>query len=146
MINTINITTNFTPYGYNANFRSNYDCPLCLDFKPKLRPQLVTDVFERSTSGGIVSSKKTAEKAEKLLPYREFHEFVDSNTRETKRNEKIEQEKNHIAKTITKRTETNKRKLRSAGISERDVKKYLTIDGHINDAGKRILREKGISY
>ena len=130
---------NFTPYGYNVNFRSNNETPLGLDFKPILRPQLMTDVFERTTSGGIVSSKNSAEKISKIFPNSEIKQYAPSK-KESERNKIIEKEKEHLAKTITKRTEESKRKLRAAGVSERDLYKYLTIDGHINSDGQRIIR------
>ena len=140
MINPINSVANFTTYGYNINFRSKDQVPLGLDFQPKLRPQLVTDVFEKTTSGGIVSSKKPGEKITSIFPNDNILGFVDSKTRESERNKIIEQEKNRIAKTITKRTEDSKRKLRAAGVKEYDLYKYITKDGHINSEGQRILR------
>lgn len=138
MINPINFI-NFTPRNYNVNFRGNSENQNGLNFHVNLRPQLMTDVFEKASSGGIVSTKNTAEKISKLLPENEVKAFVPSK-RETERNKIIEKEKEHIAKTVTKRTEESKRKLRAAGVSERDLNKYLTIDGHINSNGQRIIR------
>lgn len=134
MINPINSVTSFTPYGYNVNFRSNNQTSSELGFRINLRPQLATDVFERSISGGIVSSKKPTG----ILPVGEIKQLCPSQ-RETERNKKIEQEKKHIVKTITKRTEESKRKLRAAGVKEGDLNKYLTYDGHVNSEGQRII-------
>ena len=134
MINPVNNVISIAPYGY-INFRSNNETSLRLDFKPKLRTQPIMDVFEK---GGINSSKNTASKTEKIFPYAEIKKYAPSK-RENERNKTIEKEKEHIAKTVTKRTEESKRKLRAAGVSERDLYKYLTIDGHINSQGQRII-------
>ena len=144
MINPISGITNFIPYTNSINFRSNNE-QFGLNFQPKLRPALVTDVFQKSTSGGISGSIHSADKAEKLLPFIEIKKFSPG-TRDEARKKTIEKEKNHLSNPVTKRTEYNTRQLRSAGVSERDVKKYLTLDGHVNEAGKKILREKGKSY
>ena len=135
MINPVNSIINFTPGGY-VNFRSKTESSFGLDFQPRLRPQPVIDVFEK---GGINGSRNTASKTEKLFPYAEIKKYAPSK-RETERNKVIEKEKEHIAKTVTKRTEESKRKLRAAGVSERELYKYITIDGHINSEGQRIIR------
>ena len=70
----------------------------------------------------------------------------DPSTRKRERDKKIENELEHIAQPIRKRTEYNTKQLKAAGVKEADIKKYLTIDGHVTDAGKKILREKGKSY
>jgi len=141
MISQINNLINVTPVGYGVNFRSN-SAPLGLDFQPKFRPALVTDVFEQSTSGGIINSSKAGKKIQSLFLDDNLLGFVDNSKREAERNKIIEKEKNHIAKTVTKRTEESKRKLRAAGVREKDLNKYITIDGHINSNGQRILRGK----
>lgn len=69
-----------------------------------------------------------------------------SGTRETMRNEKIQKEKEHIAKPITDRTAYNTKQLKAAGVKDSEIKKYLTYDGHVNNEGKKILRENGKSY
>ncbi len=143
MINPINAFNNFS--GYNTNFRSNAENPGIFGFQYKLKPSLVTDVFERTTSGGVNGSHNSANAAEKLLPFVEIKKFCPD-TKESTRKKIIEKEKNHIAQTVTKRTEYNTRQLKAAGVPESDVKKYLTYDGHVNTEGKRILREKGKSY
>ena len=134
MIDPINSITN--PY---INFRSNHESMGSLDFKPRMRQPLLIDIFEKTTSGGINGSKNSAEKIQELLPFAKIKSLAPS-TRETERNKKIEEEKKHIAKVITKRTEESKRKLRNAGVKERDLYKYLTYDGHINSEGQRIIR------
>jgi hypothetical protein len=146
MINPIGGISNFIPCTNNFSFRSNPEQQsFGLNFQPNLRPALITDVFQKSTSGGINGSIHSADKAEKLLPFVEIKKFSPG-TRDEVRKKTIEKEKNHISSPVTKRTEYNTKQLRSAGVSERDVKKYLTIDGHVNDAGKKILREHGKSY
>ena len=79
------------------------------------------------------------------LPGVKIKEFSPG-TKESARDKRIEKEKNHITKPITERTEYNTRQLRAAGVPERDVKRYLKIDGHVTEEGKRILREKGKGY
>ena len=138
MINAVNNIMNFAPYGY-TNFRSNNESSLRLDFQPRLRTQPIMDVFEKSKSNGIVSSRKSGKLIDTFLPENKIQAFAPS-TRENERNKTIEKEKEHIAKAVTKRTEESKRKLRAAGVSERDLYKYLTIDGHINSQGQRIIR------
>ncbi len=135
MINAINNIMSSAPYGY-TNFRSNNESLKRLDFQPRLRPQPVIDFFEKS---GINGSGNIASKTEKLFPYAEIKKYAPSK-RETERNKVIEKEKEHIAKTVTKRTEESKRKLRAAGVNERELYKYITIDGHINSEGQRIIR------
>lgn len=134
MIDPINSITN--PY---INFRSNHESMGSLGFQPRMRQPLLIDIFEKTTSGGINGSKNSAEKIQELLPFAKIKSLAPS-TRETERNKKIEEEKKHIAKVITKRTEESKRKLRNAGVKERDLYKYLTYDGHINSEGQRIIR------
>ncbi len=134
MIDPINSITN--PY---INFRSNHENMGSLGFQPRMRQPLLIDIFEKTTSGGINGSKNSAEKIQELLPFAKIKSLAPS-TRETERNKKIEEEKKHIAKVITKRTEESKRKLRNAGVKERDLYKYLTYDGHINSEGQRIIR------
>ena len=138
MINAVNKTISAAPYGY-TNFRSNNEASLRLDFQPRLRTQPIMDVFEKSTSNGIISSQKTGKFIDTFIPENKIKSFAPA-TRENERNKTIEKEKEHIAKTVTKRTEESKRKLRAAGVSERDLYKYLTIDGHINSQGQRIIR------
>lgn len=130
---------NYTPYGY-ISFRSNNQTPLGLDYKPTLRKPLMTDVFERTTTGERIAAvnKILAEKYPAICEIKAF----SPSKREDERNKIIEKEKAHIAKTITKRTEESKKKLRSAGVKEGDLYKYLTIDGHINSEGKRIINGK----
>jgi len=144
MIDPIRNTAS-VPFGCNINFLSESSNESGFNFQPKLRPQLITDVFEKTTSGGINGTKNTPVLTEPFFPYAEIKK-LSSDARETARNKKINREKPHISNPVTKRTEYNTAQLRSAGISERDVKKYLTIDGHVNEEGKRILRAKGKSY
>lgn len=140
MITPINCVA--IPY---INFRSNHESMGSLGFQPRMRQPLLIDIFEKTTSGGINGSKNSAEKIQDLFPFAKVKSLAPS-TRETERNKRIEEEKKHIAQTITKRTEYNKSQLRSAGIKESDLNKYLTYDGHVNSEGKRILKEKGKSY
>ena len=144
MINPVSAISCFTPCSYNINFRSNSDNNNSA-FQYRLKPALVTDVFERVSSGGVNGSKNSILKAEKLFPLAKVQQLAPS-TRETERNKRIEEEKKHLSKLVTQRTEYNTRQLRSAGVPEREIRKYLTMDGRVNDAGKRILREKGKSY
>lgn len=67
-------------------------------------------------------------------------------TRESERNKIIEEEKKHLSQLTRERTEYNTRQLKSAGVKDADVKKYLKTDGHVTEEGKRLLREKGKSY
>lgn len=134
MINPINSIVN--PY---INFRSNHESFGGLGFQPKPRQPLLIDVFEKTTSGGINGSVNTAEKLQDLLPFAKIKSLAPS-TREAERNKKIAEEQKHISQVITKRTAESKRKLRSAGVKERDLYKYLTYDGHINSEGQRIIR------
>ncbi len=135
----------FSPYGFNVNFRAENTNVSGFNFQPKIRPQLTVDVFEKTRTAGINGSKTPAGITEKLVPYAEIKK-LSPDARETARNKKIDKEKNHISSPVSKRTEYNTRQLRSAGVAERDINKYLTIDGHVNSEGKRILREKGKSY
>lgn len=141
MVNSIYSIVNFSPYCYNINFRSNNGEPSGLGFQPRLRTQPIMDIFEKSNSGGIVSHKKPAEKFQNLLPCGEIKQLCPSE-RENERKKAIEEEKKHIAKIITKRTEESKRKLRAAGVKEGDLNKYLTYDGHINSEGQRIINRR----
>ena len=141
MVSPLSSISNFTHYGYGINFRSQ-EKDNKLNFVPKMRSPLTTDVFEKATNGGVNGSVDTLKKIHDLIPYVEIKK-ISPNARETERIKKIEEERKHIAQTITKRTEYNTRQLRLAGVPEREVKKYLTIDGRVNDEGKRILRDKG---
>ena len=58
----------------------------------------------------------------------------------------LEEERKHLSQLTRERTEYNTRQLKSAGVKDADVKKYLKTDGHVTEEGKRLLREKGKSY
>ena len=92
----------------------------------------------------IEFAQKTNSAKDKLLKteIKSFCPDTIANTRRTK----IEKEKNHIAKPITERTAYNTKQLKAAGVKDNDIKRYLTYDGHVNDAGKKILKEHGKSY
>ena len=123
MLNSIN------PYGmypqyyfqmyypqYNTNNYSNGILPInqTTGFqRAKIQPRKINkDVFEKSFN---ISKNLPGTKVKNLCP----------NQRETGRNNSIEQEKIHIAKPVTERTAYNTKQLRSIGIPERDIKKYL---------------------
>jgi hypothetical protein len=80
-----------------------------------------------------------------LGPRKEYH-FKSPSITKIEREEKIEEEKNHISKTITERTTYNTNQLKKAKVPERQIYKYLTYDGHVTFEGKRILKEHGLSY
>ena len=146
MINPINLSGFITPGYQSITFRSNSENFSGLNFSRNPRPNLVSDIFERNICVGINGSAHNNSKLiDSLIPGGKIKSLAPG-TKETARNKKIEQEKFHLANTVTKRTQQNTAKLHSAGIPDRDIKKYLTIDGHLNTEGKRILREKGISY
>lgn len=67
-------------------------------------------------------------------------------TRERERNKEILKELQHLAQPLRKRTIYNTNQLKAAGVKESDIKKYLKLDGHVTEEGKRILKEKGKSY
>lgn len=147
MINPINSIANVTPAYYGICFRSNNNNNNSLSFTPKLRSPLTTDVFINTgvSSGGTNGSINTIKKINDLLPNYHISKFCPD-TKEKERNKIIEEEKKHIAQVVRKRTEYNTNQLRSAGVAEKDIKKYLTIDGHVNFEGKKILKEHGKSY
>ena len=62
------------------------------------------------------------------------------------RDGKIEKEKNHIASPVGERTAYNTKQLKACGVKNKDIIKYLTYDGHVTDAGKKILKEHGKLY
>lgn len=146
MVNAINSITNFTPQYYGINFRSNYNNNIVPGFTPKFKSPLSADVFIKTSDGGVNSSNNSVKMAEKLFPFAEQKGFVDSNSKKTVRDKKIEKEKGHISTPVTKRTEYNSKQLRAAGVPEREVNKYLTVDGHVNFEGQKILKEKGKLY
>ena len=122
---------------YNTNFNSNRTMPISKAQSPlgiTLLPQSVNKDFYRKLF-----------EIQKRLPIGEVKSLCP-NQSETKRNHTIENEKNHIAKPITERTAYNTKQLRSIGIPEREVKKYLRLDGHVNDEGKKLLKEHGKPY
>ena len=92
-----------------------------------------------------ITKPTTLNPRKKVFYDNKIQSFAPS-TRETMRDKEIEKEKNHLSRPIEERTKYNTQQLKAAGVSERDVKKYLTYDGHVTMEGKKILREKGKSY
>lgn len=72
--------------------------------------------------------------------------YLTPDGREKERTKKIVKEADHLAKPVTERTEYNTNQLKDSGVSEKDVKQYLTYDGHVNDKGKKILKAHNKSF
>ena len=144
MINPISSVVCYTP---NYGFRSNNINQASPNFQNKAVPKSVP--LEAQKIDWLKIDKILMPKNPlpdiKNLPGAKLQSFAPG-TKETMRNKTIENEKNHLSNPVTKRTEFNTKQLIAAGIPSRDVKKYLKIDGHVTDEGKRILREKGKSY
>ena len=142
MVNSINPVGMYNPYypyypQYNTNFNSQKTMPvkrIMASQGAKFGPQKINkDIFVKS------------DKLPEIFPGAKVKKFAP-NQRKTKRDSVIEQEKIHIAKPVTDRTKYNTEQLRSIGVPEREVKKYLRADGHVNDEGKKLLKEHGKSY
>ena len=122
---------------YNTNFNANRTMPINKAQIPQgitLLPQSANKDFYRKLL-----------ELQKHLPTGEVKSLCP-NQSETRRNNTIKNEKNHIARPITERTAYNTKQLRSIGIPEREIKKYLRLDGHVNDEGKKLLKKHGKSY
>ena len=58
----------------------------------------------------------------------------------------IKENENTHSHPVTDRTNFNTEQLKKAGISDFDIKKYLKQDGYVNDDGKKLLKEKNLSF
>ena len=126
---------NYTQYCTNYNFKKNNQN------SQVLYPQRI----ERETSKiNKDAQKKWFGILDFLKP--KVRHLKCPNQSENIRNGKIEEEKLHIANPVTKDTKYNTEQLRSIGIPEREVKKYLTENGHVNDKGKKLLKEHRKPY
>ena len=67
-------------------------------------------------------------------------------TREQMRIAKMQKERESLAKPVTDRTVYNTRQLHLSGVPNREIKKYLKLDGHVTDEGQKILKEHGRHY
>jgi len=130
---------------YNYRMNSGVVREAAADTLKETKP--VSKIFDWQNIEKVLEFAKKANSAkDKIIANNAEMKKFCSGTRETMRNDKIQKEKEHIAKPITDRTAYNTKQLKAAGVKDSEVKKYLTYDGHVNNEGKRILKENGKSY
>ena len=131
----------------NYNYRMNNGAVRETAVETLKETKPVSKIFDWQNVEKIIEFAEKANSAkDKILANNSEMKKYCVSTREATRNEKIQKEKEHIAKPITERTAYNTKQLKAAGVKDSEVKKYLTYDGHVNSDGKKILKEHGKSY